>query len=117
MQAANRKPFRLRSANPLANVLLLVRNGRGLRGLTLATALFFCTNVIWSTHSAFRSASCPRPPPVLFWPPFFFFFFLSFAPLLIMGGSSGVSSSSLVSLNTSASAGRSFVSPPKDSEP
>lgn len=44
-----RKPFKLNTANPLSNIMLLLRNGPGLRGLTMSTALFFCTNAIWST--------------------------------------------------------------------
>ena len=39
-----RKPFRLSRANPLSNLLLLVRNGPGLRRLSLSTGLFFTTN-------------------------------------------------------------------------
>ena len=31
-----RKPFRLKQANPLSNVMLLLQHGRGLRGLTYA---------------------------------------------------------------------------------
>ena len=42
-----RKPFKLRTANPFANVLLLLRNGPGLRGLATSTGLFFACNSIW----------------------------------------------------------------------
>ena len=36
----DRKQFSLAAANPFANLLLLVRNGQGLRALSLSTALF-----------------------------------------------------------------------------
>ena len=42
----------LAGANPVSNVLMLVRNGRGLRRLTLATTLLFARNGIYSTARA-----------------------------------------------------------------
>jgi hypothetical protein len=51
---SKRKAFTLVRANPLANLLLLVRNGPGLRRLTASTALFFTTNACWGTMVPFR---------------------------------------------------------------
>jgi Na+/melibiose symporter-like transporter len=55
---SERKPFKLGAfitrANPLSNVLLLFRKGPGLRRLAGSTLLFFCTQEVWATQSAFR---------------------------------------------------------------
>ena len=39
-----RKPFEIRSSNPLGNMLILFRNGRGLRGLGITTGLWMLVN-------------------------------------------------------------------------
>ena len=49
-----RKPFSLKSANPIGNFSVLISNGRGLRGLSFSTILWFCCQSIWSTQAAFR---------------------------------------------------------------
>ena len=54
LRKENRRPFELKRANPLSNVLLLLRNGPGLRGLTYACTLFFGCNGCWSTMVPFR---------------------------------------------------------------
>ena len=41
---AHRKPFRLSTANPIANIALLFRNGPGLRALATATTIDFSNN-------------------------------------------------------------------------
>jgi hypothetical protein len=51
---AHRKPFSLGTANPFANILLLFRNGPGLRALATTTAIQFSVNEIWSTQGTYR---------------------------------------------------------------
>jgi MFS family permease len=54
LKASEKKPFRIANANPFSNIGLLLRNGPGLRRLTLSTSLWFWCQEIWSTQSAFR---------------------------------------------------------------
>ena len=49
-----RKPFSLKQANPLSNVMLLMRNGRGLRGLACAGTCFFASQSTWSIQAMYR---------------------------------------------------------------
>lgn len=51
---AHRKKFRLATANPFANIVLLFRNGPGLRSLATTTTIVLSVNEIWSTQGTFR---------------------------------------------------------------
>ena len=50
----NRKPFTLARSNPLGNVAVLLNNGKGLRGLSISTILWFAVNSIWSSQFLYR---------------------------------------------------------------
>ena len=50
-----RKPFEIRSSNPLGNMLILFRNGRGLRGLGIPRARNAGCDVSYTTHCSPRS--------------------------------------------------------------
>lgn len=57
LPAAHRKKWtsqRLREANPFSNIMLLLRNGPGLRGLTCAYTAFAASQSTWSIQSMYR---------------------------------------------------------------
>ena len=56
-----RRPFRWSGANPLSNVLLLMRNGPGLRRLTISATLLMIRNTHWSIVGAYRFGSLGPP--------------------------------------------------------
>ena len=64
-----RRPFRWSGANPLSNVLLLMRNGPGLRRLTISATLLMIRNTHWSIVGAYRFGSLGPPLSPLSPPP------------------------------------------------
>lgn len=72
---AHRKEFSVATSNPFANIMLLFRNGPGLRSLSITTAIQCSINEIWSTQGTYRLG-------VLKWTPQQQSFFMSFYDLV-----------------------------------
>ena len=70
LKEEKRKPFTVARANPFGNILLLMRNGPGLRRLSLSTVIFLAGNETWATQSSFRLG-------VLNWTPAFQSYFIA----------------------------------------
>ena len=57
-----RKPFSLRRANPLANVLLLFNSGPGLRSLATSCSAYFLCQSNWSIAASYRMGALGWTP-------------------------------------------------------